>query len=1109
MRKLLLAVFLLSGAFSSFATHTKGGWMYYRYIGPGTVDPTKLRYEIGLNFYMSCAASAPTEDDYNLSIFEGGSPFAFVMNAPVTVGTNITTNNCVQRSCYPCIDVIPSICYRIRTYRTIVELAPNATGYIISKQRCCRVGNISNVSNSINVGETYSIKIPAFNSPIANAHVNSSPQFVFNDTAVICGNSQFDLSFSATDADGDSLNYFFCDAYLGGDASSNSDPATASTPPYTVVPYSSPYSGSNPLGAQVTINPVTGNISGIAPNPGEYVVTVCVGEYRNGVLIATTRKELHVNVADCTPVRATLDPEFTTCGDLTLSFSNQTDNIAIQNWLWTFGDPSTGSLDSSVSQTPIHTFSQAGDYIVKLVVNRGLPCIDSTEQLVKVYPGFFPGFAAQAPYCVGQSVNFLDTTRTNHGFVDTWSWNFGVTTTTADTSHLQNPSFSYNSPGNYTVLLTSSNSKGCKDTVSHVVTVLATPAINILNPDTAICRLDSIPLTATGNGTFSWSPNVNIINGNTATPTVFPGAETTYYATITQAGCQNRDSVKVSPMGDLENNIAANPASICAEDSLTLSGSSNKTNNLRWEWTPASSVLTPNAQTTRAFPMTTTTYTLKTYWGDHCVATKTINVPVTPLAIPEAGTPGYICAGQSTLTLNASGGDSYKWTPVTGLSNPNIANPVASPSTTTLYTVAVGVNGCLRTKSDTVRVTVHNPPPFSLPADTLICSIDTLPIHANGTGTVVWTPNYNINSLNTPNVLVSPDIPTMYYATLTDSYGCVSRDSVFVDVKLVVSLDAGPDTSICKTEGFNLNTVSDALHYQWTPATGLNNDTLKRPFAKPLTTTTYTVIANIGKCQSIDSVKIVVAPYPFAKASEDTAICIHFDGQIFSSGGSIYSWSPTTYLSNPNIPNPLVIQPQQTTTYVVTVRDTLGCTKVFKDSVQVLVIPELNVDAGPSDTTIVIGEPIQLLATGAEFYTWTPALGLSSTISPAPIASPEQTVTYTVLGVDRYGCRAQDTIHFYVYLLPASMYVPTAFTPNGDGLNDVARPILLGMRALNYFRIYNRWGELVYLTSRREEGWDGTHKGKPQDPGTFVWMAEGVTFDGRTITRKGYVVLIR
>jgi gliding motility-associated-like protein len=96
-----------------------------------------------------------------------------------------------------------------------------------------------------------------------------------------------------------------------------------------------------------------------------------------------------------------------------------------------------------------------------------------------------------------------------------------------------------------------------------------------------------------------------------------------------------------------------------------------------------------------------------------------------------------------------------------------------------------------------------------------------------------------------------------------------------------------------------------------------------------------------------------------------------------------------------------------------------------------------------------------------------------------------------------------------VYNVPPSFYVPSGFSPNNDGRNDVFRPILLGMRSLNYFQVYNRWGQLVFQTTQQGKGWDGRLKGNPQDPGTYVWMAQGETYTGQVITQKGSVVLIR
>ena len=102
-----------------------------------------------------------------------------------------------------------------------------------------------------------------------------------------------------------------------------------------------------------------------------------------------------------------------------------------------------------------------------------------------------------------------------------------------------------------------------------------------------------------------------------------------------------------------------------------------------------------------------------------------------------------------------------------------------------------------------------------------------------------------------------------------------------------------------------------------------------------------------------------------------------------------------------------------------------------------------------------------------------------------------------------------DEIQIKVYKIAPGFYVPSGFTPNNDGNNDVIRPILMGMRSLKLFRIYNRWGQLLFTTSEKGKGWDGTFKGSQQDPGTFVWMAEGETYLGENIKKQGTVVLLR
>lgn len=425
------------------------------------------------------------------------------------------------------------------------------------------------------------------------------------------------------------------------------------------------------------------------------------------------------------------------------------------------------------------------------------------------------------------------------------------------------------------------------------------------------------------------------------------------------------------------------------------------------------------------------------------------------------------------------------------------------------YTVTLNVTstkGCFGVVTKTV--TVNDQPDFSIPNDTLICSIDTLRLQGAGEGVFSWSPAYNINDVNSATPLVSPDVPTTYIATFADAFGCKGTDSVLVDVVSKVTLNTGNDTTICAGDPTAISINSNALNYSWTPVESLNNGTDKSPVASPLTTTTYNVIGKIGKCQATDDITIKVAPYPQANAGLDSIICLGETIQLSASGGSIYTWSPPLYLNNPSISNP-VAKPASTITYVVSVGDVLGCPKTVNDSVTVTVL-NIVADAGPRDTTVVVGQPLQLSGTGGTTYLWTPSTALSNPNIANPVAILNDNQQY-VLKIQEAKCTATDTINVIVYKVEAGLYVPNAFTPNKNGLNDLFRPIPLGIKSITNFKIFNRWGQLIYSSTATGEtgGWDGTFKGKPQDAGIYVWVAEAIDYLDKKIVKKGSVMLIR
>ncbi len=399
-------------------------------------------------------------------------------------------------------------------------------------------------------------------------------------------------------------------------------------------------------------------------------------------------------------------------------------------------------------------------------------------------------------------------------------------------------------------------------------------------------------------------------------------------------------------------------------------------------------------------------------------------------------------------------------------------------------------------------------PPIFFPfRDTLICNIDTLQLHAVGYGNFTWSPSANMINPNTADPYVYPKTTTYYTATL-DQSGCVNSDSLRVRVVDHVILNPGNDSTICLGDTAILNPTGDGLYFSWTPTATLDNPALKNPHAFPnAPVTTYNVVASIGKCFTTGKVNIRTIPYPYSNAGTDTLICYQDTAQILATAKGIrYVWVPTTYISNPTILNPLAFPPQ-TTTYSLLVYDTLGCPKPGVSKVVINVNPQIIAFAG-NDTSVVVGQPLQLNGSGAPSFLWYPNFGLNRNDIQDPVASLTQNQTYIMKTFNEAGCSAYDTINIKVFTTAPDIFVPNAFTP-GNSTNNIFRPIAVGISKLEYFRVYNRNGMLLYSTNRLGSGWDGTFRGKLQDVGGYVWMVQGTDYTGKLVTKKGTVVLIR
>ncbi len=566
----------------------------------------------------------------------------------------------------------------------------------------------------------------------------------------------------------------------------------------------------------------------------------------------------------------------------------------------------------------------------------------------------------------------------------------------------------------------------------------------------------------------------------------------------------------------------------CDGFTLTFNNLSNSPmiNSYYWEFGDPGSGTANNSSTLKNPTHTYSTagdYTIKlvTNRNQECSDSTTAIVRVWPGFFPDFTSTGVCLINpvQFTDRTTTNYGVVDKWRWDFGQANAvddtsNIRNPnwtYADTGTKNVRFIVGNSKGCLDTIFKAIKIL--DKPPITLAfRDTLICVPDNVQLQASGTGIFSWAPVTNMVNGTTATPTVNPTTTTTYTVTL-DEQGCINTDTVQVRVVRVVTTRAMPDTTICLTDSVQLNIVSDGLQHLWTstPASSLNDPTLQNPMALPTETTNYQVLATIGSCTATENIVVRTVPYPVADAGADTVICYNTPAFLKGShDGSSFIWSPVSSLINSNTLNPTAY-PSSTTTYMLTSLDTRGCPKPGYDTVLVTVLPKIRPYAG-NDTLVVVGQPLQLNAEGGVNYFWSPPTGLNNPAIKNPIGiygEEIDSLRYTVKVFNEIGCYDSAFVSVKVFKTNPYVFVPSAFTPNGDGLNDVIRPIAVGVQQIKYFRIFNRWGQLLFHTTTNEQGWDGKISGTPQGSNVFVWMVSAIDYLGKPIFLKGTVTLIR
>ncbi len=753
---------------------------------------------------------------------------------------------------------------------------------------------------------------------------------------------------------------------------------------------------------------------------------------------------------------------------------------------------------------------------------------DPTEQaILTIYDSFHLHILTpDTSVCQGSSFTIRVQPDSVFGSIMSYTWTpaSGLSSSTA-----LNPVFSDTSTQTYVISGNVTAAAGCPPAVDDVtITVFKALTVTVDSPLVKTCVGVPVQLNAhvTPVGVaydYSWTSATYLNNTTIASPTATPTAvgNITYTVSVNPSAlpaCRLTQSVTVHTLGDFT--VGPLNSIICMGQSVNVTNTGSS--EFAYTWTPTSGVFT----STSAAPVITPpmqgnyVYTVHASYANCPGYDHTINIhvdtPATAIVITDT-----ICLGMTytqDFTVPGTAYYHYQWssTPTTVIfGNDTASNTTITPTAVGQYDITTSIQplaACATVNHIHLDVL---PNAISVrPTDTTICAGQVVQVIGSGDAAFhyQWLPTVGIANSQQLNALIATDTTT-FYTVVASFHGCPDMPATLnlhVDPTPVVYV--GGNRIMCQFDSTHLHaSVTPAwfagYSYAWTPAANLDNTTTSTVvFTGGASTWVYATVTTPAGCQSKDSAYITVNSGNFAPTLPDLSFCPH-DTAILNAGGDAghtYQWYPSYYLSDSAANSP-VIRPEATQVYTVVVTDANGCkdTVSFKATVNPAALISLD-----DSVTLYPGESFHIAPiTNCSSFTWFPYAGLSNPFISDPTATPDISTLYLVTAVTEQGCKTVDSINVFVSE-ESLLAVPNAFSP-GTGVNSEFKIILRGIATLNYFRIFNRWGNVVFETKNIAEGWDGSYKGVPQPFGVYVYDIQAVTSTGKVINKSGNVTIIR